>query len=82
MASNNNLNQDGLHPVDVERLHTLKDMGAEEFTVRWQHKDHLLILKVNGVERNRIVLNYAEGKFNELLQWVKNQFILWRAKDN
>ena len=82
MTSENNLNQDGLHTADVARLRPTADIDAEEFTVRYQPKDRLLILKVNGIERNKIVLNYAEERFDELLNWAKNKFISWRGNKN
>ena len=74
----------GLHSTDIKRLteDALKGMGAEEFTGRWQHKDRKLTLTVNGKLRNSIILTYAEDKFEELLQWVKNQFIAWRNPKN
>ena len=81
MASNP---ADGLHSADIDRItqEAMKGMGAEEFTVRWQHKDRKLTLTVNGKLRNSIILTYAENKFDELLEWVKHQFISWRGKDN
>jgi len=81
MASNN-INQDGLHSTDVDRLKSLRDIGAEEFTIRWQHADRMLILKVNGVERNRIVVDNPESKFETCLRWMKDQFIAWRSLKN
>jgi len=81
MASNE-INWDGLHSTDVERLKTLRDSGADDFTVRWQHADRLLILKVNGVERNRIVVSDPEDKFETCLRWIKDQFIAWRSPKN
>ena len=76
--ADNNLHQDGVHSADMERLRTLRDGGAEEFTVRWEHESRLLILKVNGVERNRINLLDPEDKFEKCLRWIKDQFISWR----
>jgi len=75
---NNHQAGDGLHSADVERLKTLHYGGVEEFTVRWQHKDNVLILKVNGVERNKLVVSDPEDKFEMCLKWIKEQFISWR----
>ena len=73
---------DGMHAADFERLKTLHDVGAEEFTVRWQHKDKVLILKVNGVERNKLSVPDSEEKFEMCLKWIKDKFISWRDPKN
>tara|TARA_Y100001951_G_C11109185_1_gene166483 strand:- start:320 stop:562 length:243 start_codon:yes stop_codon:yes gene_type:complete len=78
----NNIQADGMHSADVERLQTLHNSDNEEFTLTWQHKDKVLILKVNGVERNKLTVSAPEDKFEMCLKWIKDQFISWRNLKN
>jgi len=80
MALNNQ--QDGIHPVDMERLRSLRDPNIEEVAVRFHHKEKKLILKINGIERNSIKVSDPEDKFEACIKWIKEQFILWRPPKN
>jgi len=80
MALNNQ--QDGIHPVDMERLRSLRDPNIEEVAIRFHHKEKKLILKINGIERNSITVSDPEDKFEACIKWIKEQFILWRTPKN
>ena len=80
MALNNQ--QDGIHPVDMERLRSLRDPNIEEVAVRFHHAEKKLILKVNGIERNSIKVSDPDDKFEYCIKWIKEQFILWRTPKN
>ena len=82
MVNNLQAGGDGIHSADMERLKNMPNTDAEEFTLYWHPKEELLILKVNGVERNRLKASDAEGKFDMCLQWIKEQFISWRNPKN
>ena len=73
---------DGIHPVDLDRLRSLRDPNVEEVAVCFHHKEKKLILKINGVERNNIKVSDPEDKFEACIQWIKDQFILWRTPKN
>ena len=75
-------NMDGLHPVDVERLRSLRDPNSEEVAVCFHHHEKKLILKINGIERNDIKVSDPEDKFEACIKWIKEQFILWRTPKN
>ena len=38
MASNN-IHGDGVHSVDMERLHSIRDPNIEEVAIRFHHKE-------------------------------------------
>jgi len=78
----NNINQDGMQSVDLERLRTLRDPNIEEVAVRFHHREKKLILKINGIERNSIKVSDPEDKFEACITWIKEQFILWRTPKN
>ena len=73
---------DGLHPVDVERLRSLRDPNIEEVAICFHHDEKKLILKINGIERNSIKVSDPEDKFEACIKWIKEQFILWRTPKN
>ena len=70
---------DGIHPVDLDRLRSLRDPNVEEVAVCFHHKEKKLILKINGIERNSIKVSDPEDKFESCIRWIKEQFILWRT---
>ena len=70
---------DGIHPVDLDRLRSLRDPNIEEVAIRFHHKEKKLILKINGIERNNIKVLDPEDKFEACIRWIKEQFILWRT---
>ena len=78
----NNINQDGMQSVDLERLRTLRDPNIEEVAVSFHHGEKKLILKINGIERNNIKVSDPEDKFEACIKWIKEQFILWRTPKN
>ena len=78
----NNITQDGVHSVDMERLHNIKDPNIEEVAVRFHHDEKKLILRINGIERNSIKVSNPEDKFEACIKWIKEQFILWRTPKN
>ena len=78
----NNITQDGVHSVDMERLHNIKDPNIEEVAVRFHHDEKKLILRINGIERNSIKVSDPEDKFEACIKWIKEQFILWRTPKN
>ena len=47
-------NMDGVHSIDMERLHKIRDPNVEEVAVCFHHGEKKLILKINGIERNNI----------------------------
>ena len=73
---------DGVHSVDMERLHKIRDPNIEEVAVCFHHDEKKLILKINGIERNNIKVSDPEGKFESCIKWIKEQFILWRTPKN
>ena len=73
---------DGIHPVDLDRLRSLRDPNVEEVAVCFHHKEKKLILKINGIERNNIQVSDPEDKFESCIRWIKEQFILWRTPKN
>ena len=73
---------DGIHPVDLDRLRSLRDPNVEEVAVCFHHKEKKLILKINGIERNSIKVSDPEDKFESCIRWIKEQFILWRTPKN
>ena len=81
MASNN-INQDGMQSIDMERLRNLRDPNIEEVRILLHHGEKRLILKVNGIERNNLKVSDPEDKFETCLKWIKEQFILWRTPKN
>ena len=80
--TSNNINQDGMQSIDMERLRNLRDPNIEEITVLLHHGEKRLILKVNGIERNNLKVSDPEDKFETCLKWIKEQFILWRTPKN
>jgi len=78
----NNINGDGIHSVDMERLHNLRDPNIEEVAIRFHHDEKKLILKINGIERNNIKVSDPDDKFEACIKWIKEQFILWRTPKN
>ena len=75
-------NMDGIHPVDIDRLRTVRDPKVEEVTIRFHHWEKKLILRVNGIERNSIKVSDPEDKFETCIKCIKEQFILWRTPKN
>ena len=75
-------NIDGLHSVDMERLHKIRDPNVEEVAVCFHHDEKKLILKINGIERNNIKVSDPADKFEACITWIKEQFILWRTPKN
>ena len=73
---------DGVHPVDLDRLRSLRDPNIEEVAIRFHHKEKELILRINGIERNNIKVLDPEDKFEACIRWIKEQFILWRTPKN
>lgn len=73
---------DGIHAVDLERLHKIKDPNVEEVAVSFHHDEKKLILKINGIERNNIKVSDPDDKFESCIKWIKEQFILWRTLKN
>ena len=73
---------DGIHPVDLDRLRSLRDPNVEEVAVCFHHKEKKLILKINGIGRNNIQVSDPEDKFESCIRWIKEQFILWRTPKN
>jgi len=78
----NNIQGDGIHSIDMERLRNLRDPNIEEVAIRFHHKEKKLILKVNGIERNNIKVSDPDDKFEYCIKWIKEQFILWRTPKN
>ena len=56
----NNIQGDGIHSIDMERLRNLRDPNIEEVAIRFHHKEKKLILKINGIERNSIKVSDPE----------------------
>ena len=52
--------------------------GKESFTVEYNQITDEITLSVDGIERNKFKSKDTEKKYEELLNYIKNEFIKFR----
>ena len=63
--------------VDIKRVF-FNQKGKESFTVEYNQITDEIILTVDGIERNKFKSEDAEKKYEDLLKYIKNEFIKFR----
>ena len=63
--------------VDIKRF-SFNQKGKESFTVEYNQITDEITLLVDGIERNKFKTQDAEKKYEELLNYIKNEFIKYR----
>ena len=63
--------------VDIKRVF-FNQKGKESFTVEYNQITNEIILTVDGIERNKFKSEDAEKKYEDLLKYIKNEFIKFR----
>jgi|TARA_R100000700_G_scaffold38993_1_gene51113 hypothetical protein len=63
--------------VDIKRVF-FDTKGKESFTVEYNQITDEITLTVDGIERNKFKSQDAEKKYEDLLNYIKNEFIKFR----
>jgi hypothetical protein len=63
--------------VDIKRVF-FNQKGKESFTVEYNQVTDEITLTVDGIERNKFKSEDAEKKYEDLLKYIKNEFIKFR----
>ena len=63
--------------VDIKRVF-FDQKGKESFTVEYNQITDEITLTVDGIERNKFKSQDAEKKYEDLLNYIKKEFIKYR----
>ena len=63
--------------VDIKRF-SFNTKGKESFTVEYNQVTDEITLLVDGIERNKFKSQDAEKKYEDLLNYIKKEFIKYR----